>query len=47
MLQIIQILLSVTNGPESDRPDILNIYWARSTWTIFTLPSIYAIFEKS
>ena len=31
MLQLIEILRSVTNGPESDMPDILNIYSARST----------------
>ena len=38
---------SVTNGPLSDIPDILNKYSARSTWTIFTFPSLNATFEKS
>ena len=47
MLQLIEILLSVTNGPLSDIPDILNKYFARYTWTIFTFPSLNAIFEKS
>ena len=47
MLQLIEILRSVTNGPLLDMPDILNKYFARSTWTIFTFPSFNAIFEKS
>ena len=47
MLQLTEILRSVTNGPLSDIPDILNKNLARSTWTIFTSPSLNAIFEKS
>ena len=47
MLQLIEILRSVTNGLELDIPDILNKYFARSTWTIFTFPSFNTIFEKS
>ena len=47
MLQLIEILPSVTNGLRSDIPDILNKYFARSTWTIFTFPSLNVIFEKS
>ena len=47
MLQLIEILRSVTDGPKSDIPDILNKYFARSTWTIITFPSLNAIFEKS
>ena len=47
MLQLIEILRSVTNGLKSDMPDILNKYFARSTGTIFTFPSLNAIFEKS
>ena len=47
MLQLIEILRSVTNGPQSDIPDILNEHFARSTWTIFTFPSLNANFEKS
>ena len=47
MLQLIEILPLVTNGLRSDIPDILNKYFARSTWTIFTFPSFSVIFEKS
>ena len=47
MLRLIEILPSVTNGLRSDIPDILNKYFARSTWTIFTFPSLNVIFEKS
>ena len=47
MLQLIEILSSVTNGLRSDIPDILNKYFARSTWTIFTFPSLNVIFEKT
>ena len=47
MLQLIEILRSVTNGPQLDIPDILNKYFAKSTWTIFTFPSFNTIFEKS
>ena len=47
MLQLIEILRSVTIGPQLDIPDIVNKYFARSTWTIFTFPSFNAIFEKS
>ena len=47
MLQLIEILPLVTNGLRSDIPDILNKYFARSTWTIFTFPSLNMIFEKS
>ena len=47
MLQLIEILPLVTNGLRSDIPDILNKYFARSTWTIFTFPSLNVIFEKS
>ena len=31
MLQLIEILRSVTNGPLSDIPDILDKYFAKST----------------
>ena len=47
MLQLIEILPSVTNGLRSDIPDILNKYFARSTWIIFKFPSLNVIFEKS
>ena len=47
MLQLIEILRSVSNGPQLDIPDILNKYFARSTWPIFTFPSFNALFEKS
>ena len=47
MLQLNEILQSVTIGPLSDIPDILNKYFARSTWTIFTFPSLNPIFEKN
>ena len=47
MLWLFEILRSVTNGSLSDIPNILNIYVARSTWTIFTFLSLNAIFEKS
>ena len=47
MLQLIEILRSVTNGPQLDIPDILNKYFARSSRTIFTFPSFNGIFEKS
>ena len=40
MLQLIEILRSITNGPYSDIPDILNKYFARSTYTIFIFPSL-------
>ena len=46
MLQLNEILLSVTNGPESDISDILNKHFAKSTWTIFTFPNLNAIFEE-
>ena len=47
MLQLIERSRSVTNGLQLDIPDILNKYFARSTWTIFTFPIFSAIFEKS
>ena len=48
MLQLIEILRSVTNGLQLDiPPDILNKYFAISIWTIFTFPSFNTIFEKS
>ena len=47
MLQLIEILRSLTNGLQLDIPDILNKYFARSTWTIFTFSSFNTIFEKS
>ena len=47
MLQLIEILRSVTNGPLSDIPDILDKYFVKSTWTIFTFPCLNVIFEKS
>ena len=47
MLQLIERLRSATNGSQLDTPNILNKYFARSTWTIFTFPSINANFEKS
>ena len=47
MLHLIEILRSVTNAPFSDIPDILKKYFASSTWTIFTFPSLNVIFEKS
>ena len=47
MLQLTEILRSVTDEPLSDIPDILNKHFARSTWTIFTFPSLNAIVEKS
>ena len=47
MLQLIQGLRSVTNGLQLRIPDILNKYFARSAWTIFTFPSFNVIFEKS
>ena len=47
MLQLIEILRSVTNGHLSDIPDILNKYFARSTWAMFTFPSLNEILEKS
>ena len=47
MLQLNETWQSVTIGPLPDIPDILNKYFARSTWTIFTFPSFKAIFEKS
>ena len=47
MLQLIEILRSVTNEPSSDIPDIFNKYFARSTWTIFTFSSLNAVLEKS
>ena len=50
MLQLIEILRSVTNGHLSDIPNILNKYFARSTWIykiyIFTFPSLNEILEK-
>ena len=36
MLQLTEILPLVTNEPLSDIRDILNKYFARSTWKIFT-----------
>ena len=36
MLQLNEILRSVTTGPLSDIPDILYKYFARFTWTILT-----------
>ena len=47
MLQLIEGLQSVTNGPQLNTLNILNKYFARSTWIIFTFPSLNAIFEKS
>ena len=47
MLHLIEILRSVTNAPFSDIPDILKKYFASSTWTIFTFPSLNVTFEKS
>ena len=47
MLQLVEILQSVINGPQLDIPDILNKHFARSTWIIFTFPNFNAIFEKS
>ena len=47
MEPLIEILQSVINETLLDIPDILNKYFARSTWTIFTFPSLNAIFEKS
>ena len=47
ILQLIEILGSVINGPQLDIPDILKKYFLRSTWTIFTFLSLKAIFEKS
>ena len=46
MLQLIEILRPVTNGPLLDIPAILNKYLARSAWTIFTFPRLNAIFEN-
>ena len=46
MLQSIEILRSVTNGPKSDIPDILNKDFTRSTWTIFTFPSLNVVFAR-
>ena len=42
----VSYICSVTNVPFSDIPDILNKYFARSTWKIFTFPTLNAIFEK-
>ena len=39
--------ICLIQGPQLDIPDILNKYFARSTWTIFAFPSFNAIFEKS
>ena len=47
MLKLIERLQSVTNELQLDIPGILNKYFARSTWTVFTFPSFNAIFEKS
>ena len=46
MLQLIEILRPVTNGPLLDIPAILNKYLARSAWTIFTFSRLNAIFEN-
>ena len=46
MLQLIEILRPVTNGPLLDIPAILNKYLARSAWTIFIFPRLNAIFEN-
>ena len=46
VLQLIETLRSVTNGPFSDISDILNKYFAGSTWAILTFPSFNAIFEN-
>ena len=42
MLQLIEILRSVTNGSKSDIPNILNKYFPRSTF-----PILDTIFQKS
>ena len=47
MLQLLEILRSVTNEPLSDISDIFNKYFARSTWTIITFSSLNAVLEKS
>ena len=47
MLQLIEILRSVTNGHLSDILDIFNKYFARSAWKISTFPSLNEILEKS
>ena len=46
MLELIERLRSVTNGFQLDITDILNKYFARSTWRVFRFPSFNAIFEK-
>ena len=47
MLQLIERLRSVTTELQLDIPGILNKYFAKSTWTIFTFLSFNAIFENS
>ena len=47
MLQLIKRLGSVTTELQLDIPGILNKYFARSTWTIFTFLRFNAIFENS
>ena len=46
MLQLTEISRSVINGPSSDIHDILNEYFARSIWTIFTFPSLNEILKR-